>query len=279
MNLNTKIALGVLTSLLVFGGCQQQRQAQPPHDPLEAHYRLLDRGEYNRAIYELQKLSREDARPTVKVALASAYAARAGIRVSDYWGFLIGFEAPLMHSEAEPANATLAGLQKISKQVDAQDLKALGGLVHSMVVWEQYKDRVEAIPVVSGASSLEDMQRAIETLQSVSTPGGRLYRAVLNLILFKSYVSLSQGLWDRFSEALQDLVGGRIEVLCSFDFEEIPTWLNPITFHLMEALEDLMVAYPEDRQDLEDAYDLIKGVRQLTNEAVKELHQKRTCKL
>lgn len=279
MNTHVKVALWVLTSLLVLGGCQKDK-AEPQRDPLDAQYKLIDRGEYDQAISELQKLSLEDARPTVKVALASAYAARGGIRVEDYWGFVIGFEAPLVPPGTVPSNATIESLQKIAKQakgdIDPRDLKALGGIVNALSVWERYKDRVDAIPVVTGAA-LADVQIAAETLKSVQTPGGRLYRAILNLILFKSYVHSSQGLWDQFNEALQELINGNLEVLCKFNFEQILTWLNPITYHLIETLNDLIVAYPDDRKELEDARNLIEGVYNLTQEAVNELKKKRIC--
>lgn len=274
-----RIALGVLTSLLVLGACQRDK-AEPARDPLDAQYKLIDRGEYDQAISELQELVAQDQRPEVKVALASAYAARGGIRVEDYWGFVIGFDAPLVPPGTVPTNATIESIQKIAQQakgdIDPRDLKALGGLVNALAVWERYKDRVDAIPVVSGAA-LADVQVAAETLKTVQTPGGRLYRAILNLILFKSYITSSQGLWDQFNEAIQDLINGNIDVLCKFNFEQILTWLNPITYHLTETLNDLMVAYPEDRQELEDARNLVEGVYNLTQEAVAELRKKRVC--
>ncbi len=275
-----KWALGVLTVLLVSGGCQRNK-TEPVHDPLDTNYKLIDKGDYDGAIRELQRLSLADPRPAVKVALASAYAARGGIRVENYWGFVIGFDAPLVPPDSIPENATVESLQKIAKQargdIDPRDLNALGGIVKSLSVWERYKDRVDAIPVVSGAA-LADVQVAAETLKAVQTPGGRLYRAILNLILFKSYITASQALWDQFNAVIGELLAGHIEVLCKFDFEKILNWLNPITYHLTEALDDLIIAYPDERKDLEDARNLVQAIYGITQQAVNELRKKRMCR-
>jgi len=279
MNIQFKMALWVLIATLVFGGCQKDK-AEPLCDPLDAKYKLIDRGEYNQAISELQELSVKDARPAVKVALASAYAARGGIRVEDYWGFVIGFDAPLVPPGTIPGNATIESIQKIAKQakgdMDPRDVRALGNLVNAMAVWERYKDRVDAIPVVSG-QALVDLTEAVKVLTAVETPGGHLYRAILNLILFKSYMVSSKDLWDQLNGIIEEIIKGNIEVLCQFNFEQILSWLAPITYHLVETLNDLIIAYPDDRKDLEDARNLIQGVYGLVQDAVNELRKKRTC--
>lgn len=274
-----KSALGALTILLILGGCQKDT-AEPHRDPIDEKYQLIDRGDYDQAIQELQDLSATDTRPSVRVALASAYAARGGIRVEKYWGFVVGFEAPLLPPGAIPSNATAESLQKIVKQakgdVDPRDMKALGGVVNALAVWDRYKDRVDAIPVVTG-SALQDVKRAIDVLATVQTPGGRLYRAILNLIMFKSYITASQGLWDQFNKIIGDVLAGNIQVLCQFNFDQILDWLNPITYHLLETLNDLMIAFPDDHKDFENACDIIKGVYGAVQDAVNELRQKRTC--
>lgn len=279
MNICFKKAFGLLISVLMLAGCQND-STEALRDPLDRGYQLIDRGEYSQAVRELQELSRNDLRPAVKVALASAYAARGGVRVSDYWGFVIGFDAPLVAPGTLPTNATIDSLQKIAKQakgdIDPRDVKALGGIVNALAVWERYKDRVDAIPVVSGAA-LQDVKVAVETLSQVQTPGGRLYRAILNLILFKSYVTASKGLWDEFNDILGEILNGRIEVLCQFKFEQMLTWLSPITYHLSETLKDLMIAYPEEKKDLQVALALVQGVYDLTQDAITELRKKRVC--
>lgn len=252
--------------------CQNQGGFGSADDSLDEGYKYIDQGDYDQAISKLEILAQKDPRPAVKVALASAYAARGGIRVENYWGFAIGFENPLVTEPPISTSARLVGVRGLN----AREVQALGGIIHTMAVWERYKERVDAIPVVEG-KALWDLKAAVRVLRAVETPGGRLYRAILNLILFKSYLSASQGLWDEFNKIIADLVSGNIEVLCRFEFENILEWLEPITLHLSEAIEDLMWAYPQDRAELEDARELVQAVYQLTVDSVAELRKKRTC--
>ncbi|WP_413288507.1 hypothetical protein [Bdellovibrio sp. HCB337] len=274
-----KTALGALAILLMFSGCQKDRN-EAPRDPLDENYKLIDKGDYGQAIQKLQELAVQDPRPQVKVALASAYAARGGIRVEQYWGFVVGFKAPLVPAESLKMTGTAESLQKIAKQakgdIDPRDMKALGGLVNTLAVWDRYKDRVDSIPVVQG-QALVDLKIAVDTLSMVQTPGGRLYRAILNLILFKSYVTASAQFWTDFNKAIEDVIAGRIEVLCRFDFEVLLKWLTPISYHLSETMTDLSIAYPEDSEELLDARAVVQAVYATTLDAVTELRKKRTC--
>lgn len=275
-----KTALGALVLLLLFSGCQKNR-TEVRKDPLDESYKLIDKGNYGQAIQKLQELSMRDPRPQVRVALASAYAARGGVRVEQYWGFVVGFKAPLVPAESLKMSGTSESLQKIAKQakgdIDPRDMKALGGLINTLAVWDRYKDRVDAIPVVKDQALL-DLQTAVNTLASVQTPGSRLYRSILNLILFKSYVTASAHFWNDFNKILEDLVSGRIEVLCQFDFEALLKWLTPISLHLSETMEDLSIAYPEDRDELLEARAMVQAVYTTTLDAVNELRKKRTCR-
>ncbi|HEY8270103.1 MAG TPA: hypothetical protein VIG33_04395 [Pseudobdellovibrionaceae bacterium] len=250
-------------------------------DPLDEGYKLIDQGKYSEAIQELQSLSLRDFRPSVKVALASAYAARGDIRVEHYWGFVIGFATPLVSSESSLESSHIESLQKIIKEThhrdaNRQDLQALEDLMEAATVWDQYKNRLDAIPSVSG-EALMDLKSAVDILGGVQTPGGRLYRAILNLILFKSYITASGGFWLDYNKVIEQVLRGENQVLCQFNFKELLKWLVPISFHLMETLEDLTFAFPENRKDLESARDLIQVIYNKTKDAVEELHKKRSC--
>lgn len=268
-SLNT--ALGALVFVLLFSGCQRDR-LESSGSPLDESYKLIDKGNYNQAISKLQELSVRDFRPQVKIALASAYAARGGVRVTQYWGFVVGFKAPLV-----PASS----LQRITVQnkagINPQELKALEGLVNALAVWERYQERVDSIPVVSG-QALGDLKIAVETLTLVQTPGGRLYRGILNLILFKSYVNASAPFWKDFDKVLEEILAGHPEALCRFDFDILLKWLTPISYHLVETLTDLSVAFPEDRQEFSEARNIVQAVYSTTLDAVTELRKKKACR-
>jgi hypothetical protein len=278
-SLCSRIAIGAIVSLMLVTGCQKDR-AEATRDPLDENYKLIDRGDYSQAIEKLQILSRKDRRPQVRLALASAFAARGGIRVEQYWGFVVGFKAPLVTPESRGLNASVESLQRIAKQakgdLDPRDMKALGGLVNALAVWDRYKERVDSIPVVRGAAK-EDLKIAVETLNEVQTPGGRLYRGILNLVLFKSAITESANFWEDFNKVLDQLIDGKLDVLCQFKFETLEQWLTPISYHLAETLGDLAIAYPEDKKELLDARQIVQGIYSTTMDAVKELRQKRTC--
>lgn len=275
----TNWAIVAFISLSLLLGCQKD-QPEKAQDPLNESYKLIDRGEYSQAINQLQQLSRSDARPQVRVTLASAYAARGGIKVEQYWGFVVGFKTPLVTPENVTVNSTVTSLQKIAKQlngkIDPKDLQALGGVVNAVAVWDRYKDRIDAIPVVQG-KELEDVRTAVVTLTDIRTPGGHLYRAILNLILFKSYVTSSDKYWKDFNRAIEEVLKGNILALCQFDFEFLQQWLMPIFYHLIETLNDLVIAYPDSSKELIEARNTLVFVQGVTNDAIKELRQKRVC--
>jgi len=220
MMMKNKFVLVTMTCLLMILGCQN-KNPDVHKDPLDENYRLIDRGDYSQAISRLSDLSQQDQRPQVRVALASAYAARAGIKVEQYWGFVIGFKAPLLKTDNIQVNATIDSLQKIAKkakgQMDEHDMQALSGLIRALATWDRYQERIDAIPVVTG-DSLTDLDRAVEVLANVQTPGGRLYRAILNLILFKSYVVASKDYWSSFDQVVKRVISGDIQNLCQYNF-------------------------------------------------------------
>lgn len=279
MQIHFKWALSALITLILLGACQNNR-VEKSRDPLGESYKLIDRGEHSQAIRELQGLLGRDGRPEVRVALASAYAAQAGVRVGDYWGFVIGFEAPELLPGTFPQNSSIERLKKFAKQLRGEkgqrEIKALGGLLEGVSVWEQYQERVEAIPIVSGAA-LTDLRQAVEVLSPVQTPGGHLYRAILNLILFKSYLIQSGGFWLELDTVVERIMDDEIEVLCQFDVGRLIGTLDPLVYHLLEAMNDLMVAYPENRRHLESARNLIQATYGMTRDAAEDLRKKRLC--
>lgn len=280
MNRIANITLGVFISIFLLASCQKEDR-EILKDPLEEHYKLIDKGDYSLAIEKLEELSLVDPRPQVRVALASAYAARAGVRVENYWGFVVGFKAPLMFVEDLKMGPTMESLQRITGQtngnVNLRELKSLGGAVNTLAVWDRYQERVEAIPVVKEPGALQDLQRGVEVLSMVQTPGGRLYRGLLNLILFKSHLVASEALWAGLRKVAEQVAVGKLEALCQLKLEELMVWLPLISYHLGEALGDLSVAFPRERVSLEEARDLLQRISRTISEGAQELQRKRIC--
>ncbi|MGZ3747429.1 MAG: hypothetical protein ACXWRE_08670, partial [Pseudobdellovibrionaceae bacterium] len=187
------------------------------------------------------------------------------------------FAAPFAPNESitenNIRNSSFESLQRIAEQGKWSERD----LQEASVVWDRFKERVDAIPAVKDAVALGDLKLAVDTLASVETPGGRLYRAILNLILFKSYLVTSGSFWSDFNKAIEQLLRGETQVLCHFNFDDLLQWLEPISYHLKETLGDLALAFPENRKDFESSQELIQGIYITTKNAVDDLRKKRTC--
>lgn len=280
MKADRKTVLLLFLGWMLVSACQNE-PATRREDPLAKGYQQIDRGEYDLAISDLTQLSQKDPRPEVLVTLASAYAARGGVKVADYWGFVIGFKAPLVNSEALPVSEAAKSLQKIARQTKGklkpEEAEAFGGIMKALALWELYKDRIDAIPTSDGERA-RDLATATRILERVQTPGGRLYRAILNLILFKSAVVASDGSWDEFEAAVTEALKGDADKLCTFDVSRFTERLQPMSYRLAETLTDLMIAYPEQVLSLKPAADEVERMDLTLNEASSQLRSKKVCR-
>jgi hypothetical protein len=278
MKFKAQILILILVGWGALSACQNESARH--QDPLDKAYQKIDRGEYSSAIDDLNALSQTDPRPEVLVTLASAYAGRAGIKVAQYWGFVIGFKAPLLNADDIAVGPTVQSLKKIEKQAGSKlsqaELQALGEFVRAMELWDLYKDRIEAIPTVSGEPE-QDLLSAVDVLSRVQTPGGRLYRAILNLILLKSMVVASPEATNEFSTVIEKTLSGDTEAFCKFDFVQLGNWLTPVSQQLGETLSDLVIAFPEQSPSLNAAQAQLLDIDGKIVKARKQLKQKRGC--
>jgi hypothetical protein len=246
--------------------CQNSSSSRA-QDPLAKQYQHIDRGEYSEAIHELTDLAARDPRPEVLVTLASAYAARAGVKVAQYWGFVVGFKTPLLKANdfGAPAPAAFA---------DAPEAQGLANLI---TLWGRYQVRIDAIPVVRG-SAHADLTSAVEVLARVQTPGGRLYRAILDLILFKSAVVAEEKPLKEAGAMLTKVARGESEPFCSFDFTAFANQTRQISYHLGETLNDLSIAFPEQSATLTPAKVQAAEFDQALQKAKKQFRQSKGCR-
>lgn len=278
MKWNIHIRIIVLAGWMALVACQNEPTRKP--DPLNKGYQYIDRGDYDTAISELTQLSHIDARPEVQVALASAYAARGGIKVAQYWGFVVGFKSPLLKADDVPVSPTLQSLKNISDQADGKvspaDLEALSKIARALALWELYKDRINAIPVVEGTAN-QDVISAVDILSRIQTPGGRLYRAILNLILFKSSMNTSPEPFENFALVVQKTAEGDQQALCDYNASKLMKWFEPLTYRLSETLFDLTIAFPEQSTEIAAAQAQLFQVDENIQKARQQLRKKRVC--
>ncbi|MBX3041296.1 MAG: hypothetical protein KF789_11375 [Bdellovibrionaceae bacterium] len=258
-----KISFLFLAMALALVACQPREQELTGGDPLEESYRLIDKGEYNQAIQSLEELASRDSRPAVVEALASAYAARAGVLVSRYWGAVVGFKAPLIQSQESRLEGLSGQALRVLSQVEgrkdltgADEFSKLARFLSVLGEWQERIDRLPTIP----ARQRDDLREALGILENHKAPGGRLYRALLGLILLKSEINDGFTGWESISASLAVSFGkspGKVkgDLLCVVDYEAFASWTRGLVKTLQSTALDVAVAYPSKKIEIEKAVD------------------------
>ncbi|MBX2988977.1 MAG: hypothetical protein KF802_13900 [Bdellovibrionaceae bacterium] len=252
----------LLSLFLVLGGCSPKPETPVDKDPVENAYRRLDRGDTSGAIAQLETLMREDPRPEVRDALASAYAARAGVFIDSYWGLISSFRAPVISNDQIRGTGVVARLARILTQLESRPELAgsqgLAQLVKVMASLELWQRRIDTLPVVEGPAR-QDLFRAMQVLEPTRKQGSRLYRALLGLVWFRSELQDGYHGWGRIEATLQkqdwrktDPAQGR-RILCDINFQQFTEWSARLVSVLGATIEDVTVAYPSKRDELRQA--------------------------
>lgn len=221
--------------------------------------RQIDKGEYDGAIQTLQKLRVDSRNPKITVILASAYAGRAGVKVENYWGFVIGYEALLPEAQKKevtnPSEAFFQpdALKSLSSAVDA---KILEDINRNFSLLNKIMTRIDKIPYLP-REKREDLQTAVRELSSVQTEGAALYKAILEIILLRSAIG---DIRDRVIA-----LTGKGTGPCQDDVQDILTWIQYSYQLLQNLVGDVVVAYPSKKPDLEKIAQVLVDNRQFVN--------------
>lgn len=254
--------------------CAPKEDSSIQKDPLETGYQLIDKGQYTEAIGHLENLRREDPRPEVREALASAYAARAGLQIETYWSFLVGFQAPILTPERLGArgpsmrvNGVLGQMGGKSPAASQSGLIELANLLSTLELW---REKIERVPTLRGPGR-EDAERALEVLRGNERAGGRLYRALIGLVAFKSDVVMGDEAWGKVELHLQGLdmanpaSARNRDILCRIDVGAFRGWATGLVDRLIATGQDVIVAFPSKRPDIERALSQSGAVLQALN--------------
>ncbi len=127
----------------------------------------MDKGHYDEAIRYFSEVLKTDQHYHVKLALASAYAGRAGVRLEQIYAFVAvkDCKVPELKLQGLPANQ--------------QTKELMNGL-------SQYSENWKRIPVVT-SEGRSDLLSALKVLESDKEPGVRLYSATLRAVVLKSF--------------------------------------------------------------------------------------------
>lgn len=234
------IALGLICSSLIFSSCNKAEDDQrSTENQIDRATRYIDQGQYDSAINLLEDVLQREDTPRTRMILASAYAGRTGIQVATYWDFLVGFDAfaknrtPQDFPDLIPAN-------KISSSLDAKGKDLLKRINDQFKELQRLQKKADKIPTVNSAQR-KDLAQARIVLNSVTTPGSRLYRALLAAIMIKSDIVRGERLIRSWSEENFHL--------CKPTATEFANWLWQTLSLASDGLNDAGQAYPEENEN------------------------------
>lgn len=217
--MRTIIQLLLFASVFALLSCQTKEQPVTRESRLSDGHKLIDQGRYDEAVSYFKKLLHEDPHPHVKMALASAYAGRAGIRIEKIYSFVV-----LRNFQTE-----IVPLEGLSLDRQTQSL------VKSLSQYAQYWKKV---PLLS-QEGRQDISAAVSVLEQETNSGARLYSAVLRVVLLKSVVEQGLQSWNQV----------RKHSLCSDQLQPYFQWMIELTDTLILVLQDLQRAFPEQKNE------------------------------
>lgn len=217
--MRTIIKLILFASVFSLLSCQTKEQPVTRESRLSEGHKLIDQGRYNEAVSYFKKFLQEDPHPHVKMALASAYAGRAGIRIEKIYTFVV-----LRDFQTE-----IAPLDGLSLDQQTQSL------VRSL---SQYARHWKKVPLLLERGR-EDISAAVAVLDQEGNSGARLYSAVLRVVLLKSVVEQGLQSWGQVQKFN----------LCSDQLQPYFQWMIDLTDTLMLISRDLQQAFPAQKKE------------------------------
>lgn len=224
------IVLGIL-------GCADKKQNQRDDTVLNA-YRLIDENRNDEAIQLLETSLQDDpSNYDYKAVLSSAYAHKAGIRIQN----LIPAVQKSSQLKKINENSKLGASDTLGGKIDSGALVIAGMLGKFSGVLETYA----SVPTVDKTQSTY-LIHAIYLLNSLGTgikPEDVIYRAVLEIVLFKYY--LAEGFIGEFVEPkVKD------EVSCRLDLGNVNDSIIKIGKLLIDIFNDIGFANPKQAEDM-----------------------------
>ncbi|GEM_PF-2204571 len=216
--------------------CHKVANKTPAEDHTAKATTYIDQGDYTSAIELLEDTLKHEDTYEVRLVLASAYAGRAGVKVENYWDYLIGFDAfakdkgPEMFPDLVPADALPEALDDKSKD----QLKMLNENFKDL---QRLEKKASKVPLVA-ETDRPDLVRARELLERTSTPSSKLYRSLLTVVLVKSEIQDGKALVTTWSDKKFDP--------CFPIAKGFSAWLSKVLDLVSDGLNDLGKAYPDD---------------------------------
>lgn len=232
----------IAACVLLLGSCQKKEESiSDQESQTQKAIQLTEHGRYDEALFILNRESEKNPSERMQILKASVYASRAGIKVEKFWGFVVGYESLLGPNEASQKDP-LSDFPEAVKE-------PLKGLKNEIALLQKISQRIEQIPAVSGAQR-EDLLLAQETLQETTSPGARLYRGVLGIIVLKASILEASSVIAASAEA--------VKTPCAKNWDMGIKWLRFNYEILNGILQDLQIAFPSQKTAIDNIQNQIR---------------------
>lgn len=245
---------------LTVAGCGRPGSPENTDTRLNQAARAIDEGRFDDAITAATEVAAAEPRnERASLMLASAYAGRAGIRVENFWGFLVGFDG-FVDAGGTKLSVDVLGLRKYPLPASTKG-QLLSQFREILAVLMALQKRIFQIPYLE-LQNREDLRHGIEALKDSESPGARLYRAILLMVLIRSGIEDTQ-------KEMKGLEGDP-DPLCNSQAGKSVEWFTYTIAHLLDMVLDLTRAFPNGLKEVVAVKDEITMARDyLFNQAAK----------
>lgn len=229
-----------LVFVFILNGCGQggASKKSAESNALEQGFELLDEGRFDEAIHYFERVYESRPSDDALKAWASAYVARAGVKVSSLY----------------EAFTTFPSEKKVTKD-------------NILVQIQAYKNSLDSLPYVKG-SQRSDLQTATSILQLRNTSSVRLFRAILNLVLLRS--TFSDGDKVLLNANFKIDLNTDLKAVCKLEWKKLRSWLQVWPVYGLELKQDLDFAFPAKKKQWSEGEKFFKEARSFSTTIAKE---------
>lgn len=231
--------------LFFLPACQKKQKTQSIRNTTEKATVLIDKGDYSSAIELLESEMNSpaftsDNREELSLVLASAYAARAGIKIENYWDYLIGFDTFVKTIESANSNFDMIPESMVPENLDLETKEKIKQINANIKNIKAIEQKAAKIPLISESGS-SDILRARYFLKSTVKPSSKLYRSMLTAVQLKHHLSQKTQFLIKTLNNESDW--------CAIHISELSSWIDEALSLIDDGLEDLAVAIPSEKEN------------------------------
>ncbi len=239
-----KLAILAPATLLLLGACGSKK-AEKSETPVLKAYRLIDEQRTDEAIELMEKsLSQDPGNYEYKVVLSSAYAHKGGIKIQKLLPSL------LLAEKLTKLNAREARLRdQLKKTPDrtrtGETNRAAIQVAFLLAKYSSYFDLYASIPTITPTQSTYVQQaiRLLNSLPSTIQPHDALYRAILEVVLFKHI--LAENLVGEFSPPTT-----KDEASCRLNLSLVNDTVIKLGKLLIDIYNDVGISNPKQAENM-----------------------------